>query len=659
MSARPLVIVATTPLEAALLENTERLRRTCRRLAGDPAAADDLFQETWIRALSRPPTDLEADLGPWLDRVARNLSIDRYRRSSREQLDETPEQHAAAEAPRHPAVIRQEAGRAWLIAMSSLGPVQRAVLLLRAVLDMDTNETAELLGMSPGAVRTRLHRARQQLAGQADAAPDDLKAVLAELVDARVSSVGDVAMLGRAGGSWRRLWIGPAGALVWRALLELLVISAGDSAGSRAYLAYLQGAEASQDERQDDARALLEEAHARATELGEDRLIWVIRHEQAAVGLRAFDPDMVDDALEALGDTPVRSASHRTWLSGARANRAFRSGDADAAAEISAEVLRKARAPYWRHRLQANMALYENQQGDLHRAMERVDKAIQSLVGSGDPEALATAWNTRGMILQNLADFDGAEAAFHRSVDLLEQAFGRRQGYQPMGNLALLRIEQGRLEEAWALLTDAQKRNATANHRSTAINLANRAVVALMDENPALAAELLDAAIEIADRIQEWRFLAHASALRAAARGLLGADPAPDLAVADQHAQGSQLDIIDAYRALSASRAAPDAARQTLRRLQSSGERHSCTARIALILLQQSLPQNPLSRWEVSRLSQEVFAHLGLSTVEDLIQIDEATFLAAAKQLAAGRRSAPALREVKEILADQGLHLAR
>ena len=67
----------------------------------------------------------------------------------------------------------------------------------------------------------------------------------------------------------------------------------------------------------------------------------------------------------------------------------------------------------------------------------------------------------------------------------------------------------------------------------------------------------------------------------------------------------------------------------------------------------------PLDTLEVSTLSQEVFAHLKLSTVSDLLQVDEATFLDAAEQLADGRPFAPALREVKEILADQGLHLAR
>ena len=67
----------------------------------------------------------------------------------------------------------------------------------------------------------------------------------------------------------------------------------------------------------------------------------------------------------------------------------------------------------------------------------------------------------------------------------------------------------------------------------------------------------------------------------------------------------------------------------------------------------------PLTALEVSALSQEVFAHLGLSTVGDLVAVDAHTYLDAAEALADGRRAPPALNEVKHILANSGLHLAR
>jgi RNA polymerase sigma-70 factor (ECF subfamily) len=56
----------------------------CYRMTGSAADAEDLVQETFRRALERPPRDLDAPLRPWLVRVATNLAIDALRRRERE-----------------------------------------------------------------------------------------------------------------------------------------------------------------------------------------------------------------------------------------------------------------------------------------------------------------------------------------------------------------------------------------------------------------------------------------------------------------------------------------------------------------------------------------------------------------------------------------------
>ena len=577
-----IIVIPTTPLEDALLRNTARLHRVCLRLTGDPADADDLFQETWVRALTRPPEDLDRDLGAWLDRVARNLFIDRYRRDRRlvsfdEALEAAPELVA-------PALIRREASRAWVVALAALGPLQRAVFLLREVLEHDTAETAGLLGISAGAVRSNLHRARKAMAEAREEPLTVPREVLAELSSARVCSVSDVAMLGQKSNAWRRLWVGPADGAVWGTLLELLAFCTDRAdIGGSAHLKYLEGALASRQGQHQMARDSLLQAERHAHTVRDTRLLWVIRHELAVVGLRAFDPTLVGEALGALRSSPIRTASHRVWMLGAEANLAFRSGDAQRAAELGRQVLDRERSSLWRRKTLANMALFENQEGQLGRALERVDAVITELSDGDDLEALASAWNTRGMILHNLGDFAGAETAFHTSVDHVERAFGRGSVYQALGNLALLRIEQGRLEEAWALLVEAQDCNQDQNRRSTAINLSNRAIVAQATGRLALAEELLDAAVQIATEIQELRFLAHASALRAAVRGLQGQDPEPDLAVAARHGQPSQAVVMAALGAVARIRTDPAGARETLASV--SGQQQRCTARLAIRML--------------------------------------------------------------------------
>ena len=67
---------------AALRElavHREALLRLCYRMTGSTADAEDVVQETFARALARPPAELDRDLRPWLVRVAMNLSRDALR----------------------------------------------------------------------------------------------------------------------------------------------------------------------------------------------------------------------------------------------------------------------------------------------------------------------------------------------------------------------------------------------------------------------------------------------------------------------------------------------------------------------------------------------------------------------------------------------------
>jgi RNA polymerase sigma-70 factor (ECF subfamily) len=145
-------------------------------MTGVAADADDLVQETFVRAVEAPTSLRGADLERWLVRVATNLSLDCLRRRRRRRYDgpwlpsplETPEAPDVAD-PTMPDAARnveraEQVSYAFLIALEALSPRARAALLLVDVLDYPVAEVARILATSDGNVRVLHHRARRTLA---------------------------------------------------------------------------------------------------------------------------------------------------------------------------------------------------------------------------------------------------------------------------------------------------------------------------------------------------------------------------------------------------------------------------------------------------------------------------------------------------------------
>ncbi|HEY8040590.1 MAG TPA: sigma-70 family RNA polymerase sigma factor [Polyangiaceae bacterium] len=149
------------------------------RMTGSAADADDVVQETFARAIERPPARLDAPLRPWLAHVALNVARDALRRRKRRRyvgpwlpapvetadldppdLEQQPDAASGAEARYD---LRESASYAFLVALEALSPQQRAVLLLRDVLDYTVRETAGALAVSEGNVKTTHHRARRAM----------------------------------------------------------------------------------------------------------------------------------------------------------------------------------------------------------------------------------------------------------------------------------------------------------------------------------------------------------------------------------------------------------------------------------------------------------------------------------------------------------------
>ncbi|HEY3135659.1 MAG TPA: sigma-70 family RNA polymerase sigma factor [Blastocatellia bacterium] len=165
----------------ALETDRKLLWGLCYRMTGNAADADDLVQETFTRAIEKPPHRTDEPLRPWLVRVALNLSRDLLRRRKRQGYigpwlpspvptdEESPASYEppapSEDSPASRYELRESISFAFLLALEALSPTQRAVLLLRDVFDYSTNETAEALDMTEANVKVTLMRARRKMNG--------------------------------------------------------------------------------------------------------------------------------------------------------------------------------------------------------------------------------------------------------------------------------------------------------------------------------------------------------------------------------------------------------------------------------------------------------------------------------------------------------------
>jgi RNA polymerase sigma factor (sigma-70 family) len=143
--------------------------RFCFRRTGNAAVAEDLTSIVFLEAWRRRDrtTFFEGQARPWLLGVALNVlrSQARAERRYREVLARLPADQAA-EPESEVAIARLDAEtemRAVLRAVQQLGQRERDVLELCVWEGLSTEEAALALGISPGAVRSRLSRARRRL----------------------------------------------------------------------------------------------------------------------------------------------------------------------------------------------------------------------------------------------------------------------------------------------------------------------------------------------------------------------------------------------------------------------------------------------------------------------------------------------------------------
>lgn len=139
------------------------------RMVGDRDRADDIAQDTFIKAYRKLDTLTDdASVRSWIYRIATNTAIDEMRRRrfvSRPQadegrpLDELRDGSAGPEAQLMSSVLDDRIQRALL----RLRPNHRQCIVLSDLEDMSAQQIGEVMGMSYGAVRTLLCRARAEM----------------------------------------------------------------------------------------------------------------------------------------------------------------------------------------------------------------------------------------------------------------------------------------------------------------------------------------------------------------------------------------------------------------------------------------------------------------------------------------------------------------
>lgn len=160
-------------LRAIMQANNRRLYRLARGILRNDAEAEDVVQETYVRAFTHLDGFRgESGLSTWLSRIAINEALGRVRgQKPHVELESVPEATLEAQIIQFPissadpekSMAQREIQRVVEHAVDELPDVFRMVFIARVMEGMSMEETATLLGVKPETVKTRLHRARSML----------------------------------------------------------------------------------------------------------------------------------------------------------------------------------------------------------------------------------------------------------------------------------------------------------------------------------------------------------------------------------------------------------------------------------------------------------------------------------------------------------------
>ncbi len=150
----------------ATLGHLDVVWAVARRLATDHHRAEDLVQETYLRAFSGFADKRDGDTRSWLIAICLNAARSDARRAKRRPIEtgDSPLTNAASGADVADAALASVERAAVARALAELSEAQRVAVVLVDIGGLSAREAAEVLGAPRGTVLARVHRGRRKLA---------------------------------------------------------------------------------------------------------------------------------------------------------------------------------------------------------------------------------------------------------------------------------------------------------------------------------------------------------------------------------------------------------------------------------------------------------------------------------------------------------------
>ncbi|MCR4427834.1 MAG: RNA polymerase sigma factor [Caldiserica bacterium] len=132
--------------------------RAAYLILGNREQAEDIMQESFFKLWTNRRKIREGPVLPWLLKVATNASLSLFRKRREYPLEEIPFPESGKDNPEEALIFKE-----ILQGLSKLPKRQRAVLAFRLVFEYSEEETAKILGIPRGTVRSNLFKAKENL----------------------------------------------------------------------------------------------------------------------------------------------------------------------------------------------------------------------------------------------------------------------------------------------------------------------------------------------------------------------------------------------------------------------------------------------------------------------------------------------------------------
>ncbi len=146
----------------------------CYRMLGNPADAEDAAQETFLKAYQKLKSyDPLRSFPTWLLSIGAHHCIDQLRRRRFQwvSLDAATRRSAGRDSQPERLAEQAQSQQSLQSDLAKLGAYERAAIVMRYWYDLSYEEIGQALGLSVSAVKSRLHRARRELAAGAGIEP--------------------------------------------------------------------------------------------------------------------------------------------------------------------------------------------------------------------------------------------------------------------------------------------------------------------------------------------------------------------------------------------------------------------------------------------------------------------------------------------------------